>query len=163
MVLSVPSFFLNIGVIFADFKNCGNLLNFNDSINSVSTTGTNMSILSLIILLGISDSCEVLEQSRFFSSFSISIAWISWKRKLTFLFSLLIFISFYLLLFKDSDISSFSDMISSSSNRIILSWIISLSVKNGFTLFNNFFVISDIYEVKIIKVIFFCFSCQRNT
>ena len=129
LVLSVLSFFLNNGVIFAYFKNCGNLLNFNDSINSVSTTGINMSILSLINLLGISDSCEVLEQSRSFSSFSISIAWISWKRKLTFLFSLLIFISFYLLLFKDSDISSFSDMISSSSNRIILSWIISICKK----------------------------------
>ena len=72
--LLVRSFFLNSGVIFADFIECGNLFNFNDSLNSVSRTGTNMSILSLIILVGISESCEALEQSKFFSSFSISIA-----------------------------------------------------------------------------------------
>ena len=76
--------------MFADFIECGNLLNFNDSLNFVSRTGTNMSILSLRILVGISESCEALEQSKFFSSFSI--AWISWKQKLT-LFSLLVFIS----------------------------------------------------------------------
>ena len=60
--------------MFGDFIECGNLLNFNDSLNSVSRTDTNMSILSLIILVGISESCEALEQSRFFSPFSISIA-----------------------------------------------------------------------------------------
>ena len=74
LVLSVQSFFLNTGLMFADFIKCGNLLNFNDSLNSVSRTGTNISILSLIILVGISEYCEVLEQSKFFSSFSISIA-----------------------------------------------------------------------------------------
>ena len=63
--------------MFADFIKCGNLLNFDDSLNSVSRTGTNISILSLIILVGISEDCEALEQSKFFSSFSISIAWIS--------------------------------------------------------------------------------------
>ena len=46
--------------MFADFIKCGNLLNFNDSLNSVSRTGTNISILSLIILVGISEDCEVL-------------------------------------------------------------------------------------------------------
>ena len=60
--------------MFADFIKCGNLLNFDDSLNSVSRTGTNISILSLIILVGISEDCEALEQSKFFSSFSISIA-----------------------------------------------------------------------------------------
>ena len=60
--------------MFGDFIECGNLLNFNDSLNSVSRTDTNMPVLSSIILLGISESCEALEQSRFFSSFSISIA-----------------------------------------------------------------------------------------
>ena len=63
--------------MFADFIKCGNLLNFDDSLNSVSRTGTNISILSLIILVGISEDCEALEKSKFFSSFSISIAWIS--------------------------------------------------------------------------------------
>ena len=72
--LLVRSFFLNSGVIFADFIECGNLFNFNDSLNFVSRTGANMSILSLIILAGIFEPCEVLEQSKFFSSFSISIA-----------------------------------------------------------------------------------------
>ena len=74
LVLSVQSFFLNTGLMFADFIKCGNLLNFNDSLNSVSRTGTNISILSLIILVGISEDCEALEKSKFFSSFSISIA-----------------------------------------------------------------------------------------
>ena len=74
LVLSVQSFFLNTGLMFADFIKCGNLLNFNDSLNSVSRTGTNISILSLIILVGISEDCEVLEQYKFFSSFSILIA-----------------------------------------------------------------------------------------
>ena len=74
LVLSVQSFFLNTGLMFANFIKCGNLLNFNDSLNSVSRTGTNISILSLIILVGISEDCEALEQSKFFSSFSISIA-----------------------------------------------------------------------------------------
>ena len=60
--------------MFANFIECGNLFNFNYSSNSVSRTGTNMSILSLIILVGISESCKALEQSKFFSSFSISIA-----------------------------------------------------------------------------------------
>ena len=146
--------------MFADFIECENLLNFNDSLNSVSRTGTIMSILSLIILVGISESCEALEQSRFFSFFSFSIAWISWKRKLTFSFSLFVFICLILgwflyysvalntgssmplvlivgssywgifkliitlaeELLKDSDIYSFSDIISSSSTRIVLSW-----------------------------------------
>ena len=49
--------------MFADFIECGNLLNFNDSLNFVSRTGTNMSTLSLIILVAISESCEALEQS----------------------------------------------------------------------------------------------------
>ena len=74
MVLSVQSFFFNTGVLFADFIEYGNLLNFNDLLNSVRGTGTNMSILTLIILVEISESCEALEQSKFFSSFSISIA-----------------------------------------------------------------------------------------
>ena len=74
LVLSVQSFFLNTGLMFADFIKCGNLLNFDDSLNSVSRTGTNISILSLIILVGISEDCEALEKSKFFSSFSISIA-----------------------------------------------------------------------------------------
>ena len=72
--LSVQPFFLKTGVMFADFLKCGNLLNFNDSLTSVSRTGTNMSILSLITLVGISEDCVALEQSKFFSSFSISIA-----------------------------------------------------------------------------------------
>ena len=57
--------------MFADFIECRNLLNFNNSLNSVSRTVTNMSILSLIILVGISESFEALEQPKFFSSFSI--------------------------------------------------------------------------------------------
>ena len=44
--------------MFADFIECGNLLNFNDSLTSISRTGTNASILSLIILVGISGSCD---------------------------------------------------------------------------------------------------------
>ena len=43
----IRSLFSNTGVMFADFIECGNLLNFNDSLNSVSRTGTNMSILFL--------------------------------------------------------------------------------------------------------------------
>ena len=72
LVLSVRSFVLNTGVIFADFMECINLLNINDSLNFVCRTGPNMSILYLIILVGISESYEALEQSSFFSSFSIS-------------------------------------------------------------------------------------------
>ena len=49
--------------MFADFIECGNLLNFNDSLNFVSRTGTNISTLSLIILVAISEPCEALEQS----------------------------------------------------------------------------------------------------
>ena len=74
LVLSVRSFFLNTGVMFADFIECGNLLNSVDSLNSNDRTGTNMSILSLIVLVGISESYEALEQSKFFSSLLISIA-----------------------------------------------------------------------------------------
>lgn len=77
MVLSVHSFFLNGGIFFADFIECRNVLNVNDSLNSVSRTVTNMWILSLTILVGISESCEAVEQSKLFSYFSISIAWIS--------------------------------------------------------------------------------------
>ena len=55
--------------MFASFIECGNLLNFNDTFNSISRTGTNMSILSAIIIVKISESCEALEQSKFFSSF----------------------------------------------------------------------------------------------
>ena len=46
--------------MFADFIECGNLRKFNDSLTSFSKTGTNMSILSLIILVGISEPCEAL-------------------------------------------------------------------------------------------------------
>ena len=60
--------------MFADFIECGNRFNFNDSLNSVSRAGTNMSMLSLTILVGMFESCEALDQSKFFSSFSISIA-----------------------------------------------------------------------------------------
>ena len=49
--------------MFADFIECGNLLNFNDSLNFVSRTGTNISTLSLIILVAVSEPCEALEQS----------------------------------------------------------------------------------------------------
>ena len=51
--------------------------NVNDSLNSVSRTVTKMWILSLTILVGISESSEAVEQSKFFSYFSISSAWIS--------------------------------------------------------------------------------------
>ena len=60
--------------MFPDFIECGNLFNFHDSLNSVSRTGTNMSTLSLIILVGIYESCQALEKSKFFSTFLISVA-----------------------------------------------------------------------------------------
>ena len=67
--MSVRSFFLNTSVMFADFIECGNLRKFNDSLTSFSKTGTNMSILSLIILVGISEPCEALQQIKFFGFF----------------------------------------------------------------------------------------------
>ena len=73
LFLSVRSFFLNTGVMFADFIECENLLNVNNSLNSVSRTGTNKSILSLIILVRIIESCEAVGQSRVFRSFSVLI------------------------------------------------------------------------------------------
>ena len=66
--------FLNTGVILASFIDDGNIPSANDLLNSSGRIGVEISILSLITLVGISESCAALELDRFFNSFSISFA-----------------------------------------------------------------------------------------
>ena len=54
------SFFLNTGVILASFIDDGNIPSVNDLLNSSRRLGVKISILSLITLVGISESCAAL-------------------------------------------------------------------------------------------------------
>ena len=58
------SSFLNTGVILANFINDGYIASANDLLNSSRRIVVKMSILSLITLVGISESCAALELNR---------------------------------------------------------------------------------------------------
>ena len=68
------SSFLNTGVILANFINDGNIASANDLLNSSRRIVVKMSILSLITLVGISESCAALidEFYKFFKKNSVT-------------------------------------------------------------------------------------------
>ena len=68
------SSFLNTGVILANFIDDGNIASANDLLNSSTRIVVKISILTLITLVGISESCAALELNRSLNSFSISFA-----------------------------------------------------------------------------------------
>ena len=68
----VRSSFLKTGVTSASFISGGHLPNSNDLVNSWCKIGVQMSILSSITFVGMSEFGEDLEESSLFNSFSIS-------------------------------------------------------------------------------------------
>ena len=84
--LFVRSCFLKTGVTTTSFISDGNLTNSNDLFNSWCKIGLKMSILSLTILVGMSEFGEDLQDSGLFNAFLFQYVLCFWSRRYYFYF-----------------------------------------------------------------------------